>query len=208
LALNIQGMVLVIGVFLGPAAVTIFTAYRTLTRLLVQLITLLNQAIWPEISAAYGAGAIDAVSDLHQKGSAVTFWIGLAGVICIGVGGNLIIGIWTRHAFEPNHVLLGLLLTAGFLNILWQTSWVVLMATNRHQKISVAFIASAAIGLAISVLFFPYFGMSGAALALIVAELPMLFFAISSALGILNDSWSDYAKAIIGAPFKQQRSYK
>lgn len=208
LALNIQGMVLIIGIFIGPAAVTIFTAYRTLTRLLVQIITLLNQAVWPEISSAYGAGAIDVVRKLHQKGSAVTFWIGLSGVIFIGIGGDFIVGIWTRHALESNHVLLGLLLSAGFVNILWQTSWVVLMATNRHQEISVVFIASATAALIFSIIFFSWFGINGAALSLIIAELPMLFFAINGALKILKDNWVDYAKVIFYTPFLRKRLYK
>lgn len=201
LAFSLQGMVLAIGMLLGPAAVAIFSAYRTLTRLLVQMITMLNQSVWPEISAAYGAGKMDVVTKLHRKGSSVTFWIALASVVGIWQMGEWIIGVWTHHAFQKHHVLLALLLATTFLNVLWQTSWVVLMATNMHQKISIMFIASAAGGLAISTLLIPQMGINGAGVALVIAELPLLYLTINSGLVLLNDNWPDYAKVVIGNPF-------
>lgn len=202
LALSLQGMVLVIGMTLGSAAVVIFAAYRTLTRLLVQIITMLNQAIWPEISAAYGAGKIELVNRLHRKASSVTFWIALAAVTTLGLIGEWIIGIWTRHAFEQNHLLLLLLLATTFLNVLWQTSWVVLMATNQHQKITIAFIVSAASVLLLARLTIPYLGIDGAGMMVLIGELPMLYITINSALILLNDQWMDYIKSMIGNPLK------
>lgn len=205
LALGLQGMVLIIGALLGSAAVVIFSAYRTLTRLLVQVITMLNQSVWPEMSAAYGAGEMDLVTKLHRKVSAVTFWIALAAVTVLGLLGDWIIGLWTHHAFQSHHVLLELLLATTFLNVLWQTSWVVLMATNRHQQISIIFIASAAAGLLSSALIIPLMGINGAGVALIIAELPLLYLAINSALSLLNDSWFPYVKAVISNPLKRER---
>jgi len=200
LALSLQGMVLIIGMTLGSTAVVVFSAYRTLTRLLVQVITMLNQAVWPEISAAYGAKQMDLVRQLHRKGSSITFWIALSAVALLGVVGEWFVGQWTRHAFELNHVLFVLLLATTFLNVLWQTSWVVLMATNQHQKITLAFIVSAACGLLLGTLVIPVLGVNGAGLILVLAELPMLFIAISSALQLLNDQWSGYLKSIFSKP--------
>lgn len=208
LALNIQGMVLIVGAFIGPAAVVIFTTYRTMTRVLVQMATLLNQAIWPEISAAYGKGSINIVQKIHQHSSSITFWIGLVGVVSIAASGDFIIDIWTHQAFRPNHILLLLLLTTSFINILWQTSWVVLMATNCHQRISIAFIISSTAGLAMSVLLSPYLDINGVALSLMITELPMFFLSINSSLTVLNDNWASYVKAIISLPFNLQRLYK
>lgn len=204
LALSLQGMVLVIGMLMGTASVAIFSTYRTLARLLVQVITMLNQAIWPEISAAYGSGKIDVVNKLHRKSSSLTFWIALASVMAIGMLGEWVVSLWTRHAFQPHPVLLVLLLTSSFLNVLWQTSWVVLMATNQHQKISIVFIASAASGLIMSALAIPLFGLNGVGLALVVAEIPLLYLAINSALAMLNDSWLGYIKAVISNPINRQ----
>jgi O-antigen/teichoic acid export membrane protein len=197
LALSLQGMVLIIGMTLGSAAVVIFSAYRTLTRTLVQVITMLNQAVWPEISAAYGAKNMDLVRQLHRKGSSINFWLALSAVALIGVVGEWFVGLWTHHAFEQNHLLFFLLLTTTFLNVLWQTSWVVLMATNQHQLITIAFILSAASGLVLSTLVIPTLGVSGAGLILVLSELPMLFLAINSALQLVNDGCLNYIVSII-----------
>jgi O-antigen/teichoic acid export membrane protein len=200
LALSLQGMVLIIGLTLGSAAVVIFSAYRTVTRLLVQAITMLNQAVWPEISAAYGAKQMDLVRQLHRKGSSLTFWIALVAVTVLGLTGEWFIGVWTRHAFEQNRILLILMLATTFLNVLWQTSWVVLMATNQHQKITMAFIVSAAAGLALSTLATPFFGINVVGIILAVFELPLLYLAINSTLLLLNDQWSGYVKSIYSNP--------
>ena len=197
LALSLQGMVLIIGMTLGAAAVVVFTAYRTLTRLLVQVITMLNQAVWPEISAAYGAKQLDLVRQLHRKGSSVTFWIALAAVGVLGVVGEWFVGLWTHNAFAQNHVLFALLLATTFLNVLWQTSWVVLMATNQHQKITFAFIVSAACALLAGTVVIPALGVGGAGLVVLMAELPMLYLAIRSALQLLHDQWPGYLRSTI-----------
>lgn len=200
LALSLQGMILIIGMTLGSAAVVIFSAYRTLTRLLVQVLTMLNQAVWPEISAAYGAKQMELVRHLHRKGSNVAFWIALVAVALLGMVGEWFVSVWTRRAFEQNHMLFALLLATTFLNVLWQTSWVVLMATNQHQKITLAFIASASSALLLATLVIPHLGVSGAGLVLLVAELPMLYLAINSALQLLHDPWPGYLKSTFSKP--------
>lgn len=203
MAISLQGMVLVIGAISGSAAVVIFSAYRTLTRLLVQVITMLNQSVWPEISVAYGAGKIELVAKLHRQCSSITFWISLAAIAALGLFGDWFIGLWTRHSFEANHLLLFFLLVTTFLNVLWQASWVVLMATNKHQTISVLFIACAAGGLLLSALVIPLFGLKGVGLALVVAEAPLLFIAINSTLILLGDNWKKYIKSVISNPINR-----
>lgn len=201
LAFSLQGVVLLIGTMLGPVAVVIFSTYRTLTRLLVQFITVINQAIWPEISAAYGAGKMDLVVKLHRKSSSITFWVALIVVLVLWLMGNWVISVWTNDVVEQNSVLLFFLLLTIFLNVLWQTSWVTLMATNMHQRISIIFILCAVAGLLLSALLVPIADLNGVGFALVIVELPLLYFAINSALKLLNDNWVDYVKAVISSPF-------
>jgi O-antigen/teichoic acid export membrane protein len=143
---------------------------------------------------------MDVLINLHRKGSCATFWIALAAVTVLGLFGDWIIGLWTHNAFEANHPLLFLMLVTTFLNVLWQTSWVVLMATNLHQKISVVFITSAAGGLIASTFLIPMFGVNGAGLTLVIAELPLLYVTINTALSLVHDNWTKYLKAVISNP--------
>ncbi len=54
-ALGTQGMVQVVARVLGPAFVVIFSAHRTIANIAIQLMNSINQTVWPEFSAAYGA---------------------------------------------------------------------------------------------------------------------------------------------------------
>lgn len=200
LALSLQGIVLAIGMTLGAAAVVMFSVYRTLTRLLVQIITLLNHSAWPEISAAYGANKIDLVARLHRSFSSLTFWLGLCSVVMLSGTGEWMIRAWTRHAFQQNQVLLVLMLLTAFLNVMWQTSWVVLMATNQHQKITAVFLLLAVGCLTLSYLIAPALGIDGIGMILAAFELPMLYIAIDRALVVLNDGWYGYAKSVVSIP--------
>lgn len=202
LALSLQGMVLVIGMTLGSAMVVIFSTYRTFTRLLVQMITTLNHSVWPEISYAYGAGELELVNQIHRRVSSLTFWIAFAVVTMLGMNGEWIIGIWTRHTFEHNQTLLLLMLAITFINVLWQTSWVVLMATNKHEEISFVFVVSAAIALLVSYEILPLFGINGAGWVLISVEVPLFLYVINSTLKLVNDKWFFYLKSVINNPFR------
>ena len=55
LSLTLQGFILLIGNVVGSSGVALFNIYRTLTRVPIQAVTSINQAVWPEISYAYGA---------------------------------------------------------------------------------------------------------------------------------------------------------
>ncbi|WP_018609037.1 lipopolysaccharide biosynthesis protein [Uliginosibacterium gangwonense] len=197
LALALQGMILVIGIVLGSAAVVIYSTYRTLTRFLVQMVTLLNQSAWPEISAAYGEKRMDIVSQLHGKISAITFWMGLLAVTLLSFFGKWIVSVWTHHSFEQNSILLMLMLLAAFTNVLWQTSWVLLMATNQHQKITLAFITATASSLLLSYLIMPLVGLNGVGLVMILCELPMLYITVGHALNMLNETWPKYLSELV-----------
>jgi O-antigen/teichoic acid export membrane protein len=76
------------------------------------------------------------------------------------------------------------------------------MATNQHNKISIAFILSAATGLVSSTLVIPYLGIDGVGIMLVLSEIPLLFITINSALKLLNDSWFKYLKTVLGNPIK------
>ena len=194
LSLNLQGMVLVVGAILGPTAVVIFSTYRTLTRTLVQFVTLLNYSAWPEISAAYGEKKIELIMNLHRKVSGATLWIALLSVVFISITGDWIVKTWTHASFQSNHLLLLTMLVVSFVNVLWQTSWVVLVATNRHIELGLIFIGCTLATLFLSVCAGKMFGLIGVGIVLILCEIPMLICTIRKALNELDDQVGKYCK--------------
>lgn len=106
-ALNLQGMLLVVGLLLGPVAVTVFSAIRTLCRSAMKPITIVVNLVEPEMALAYGAGNHDLVRRLFNRSSQITLWIVLpacvvlwfAGIRCSACGQGA--GFtWTRRSMR------------------------------------------------------------------------------------------------------------
>jgi O-antigen/teichoic acid export membrane protein len=92
-AVTFQGIVLTIGVVLGPVAVVIFSAYRTVTRVAAQLNTVINHTVWPELSSAYGASHLKLARSLYHHAANASLWISLAVVSMLSISGNWIISV-------------------------------------------------------------------------------------------------------------------
>lgn len=200
LALSMQGTVLIIGIALNSTAVVVFTAYRTLSRILVQLVSMLNHALWPEISVAYGAGKNKSVAHLHTKGAAISLWSGLFMSIILYLLGERFILFWSKNSFETNYAIFLLLLLCSFVNVLWQTSWVVLMATNLHQRIAKFFVIITILALIISWYAMQLWGLKGIGLIFLVMEIIMLIYVSSEALDLLSDNWSNHLRSCLKVP--------
>jgi O-antigen/teichoic acid export membrane protein len=174
LALSLQGMTLLVGHFFGPARLTLFNTYRTLSRTLVQLAAVLNRSLWPEISHYYGAGQSAVVERLYKKGTKAAIAVCGAGAAVLVLTGKTIIAIWTHHKVEYDSRLFVALVIVAFISCCWQIGMVVIAATNRHQRFSWAYLASSAAAVAIAGLVARPAGMLGCIAALGAAEVAML----------------------------------
>lgn len=147
-AMGIQGPLFVIGATLGAGEVAVFSALRTLTRIPVQLVNVLNHSVWPEVTRAFGKSDFALLRRLHRVAWGAAAW----GFLIIGTGlyvtGSWIVSIWLKISLPASFDLLGALLLAGGFSALWAASQVVLSATNRHVRLTVYFIVVHAVGLA------------------------------------------------------------
>lgn len=184
LAINLQGMVMLIGVTLGASAVATFATYRTLTRVVVQVGTTLSQAAWPEISTAFGSGFVLRVQALYTKLTAYVLLCSSMVVAIILVWGEVLLQAWSRTTLPYEDVLLSLMLIGALLNVAWQPSWVLLMATNQHQPLAGLFILMSLGALLAAKVAISQFGLEGAAFAIILCEIPLAFTAVRMAAAL------------------------
>src|SRR5206468_4221137 len=133
-ALSIQGMLTVIGSILGPGAVVVFSTTRTLTRLALQLMGVINSAVWPEISMAYASGRLDLARKLHRHSVQTSLWMSLGIILCFTAFGGSVLTVWTRGKVIVDITLFRLMLVIIFANTIWFTSSVVPAAINKHQR--------------------------------------------------------------------------
>src|SRR5690606_31885941 len=94
-ALNIQGMVLIVGAILGPIAVVVFSTLRTLSRLALQLVLTVAHAAEPELAAAFGAGDGALMRSLFVHALRGGLWLALLAAVSLALFGSSILEVWT-----------------------------------------------------------------------------------------------------------------
>ena len=144
----LQGSLSVIGFFLGPGFVAIFSTYRTLVRASTQLLALVNKSFWPEFSEAFGKRDIKRVESLRSICKKLNLVLGFFSVLFLATFGQKILEYWTHNEIYYRQELLFALLTGVLLTSAWQSDWVLTMATNQHKLISVLFFFSALLSIA------------------------------------------------------------
>ncbi len=142
-ALTLQGMSVVVGTTLGPAALATFNTFRTLSRLPVQMLTTFNRALWPEISRAFGAGEYPMLQRIYRRGTRISLLACAAACIVIFVAAKWLLGIWTDHHIPFDAAMLALFLLVALAGCAWQVGQVMLTATNMHERLAVIYLLAA-----------------------------------------------------------------
>ena len=199
-ALSLQGMVTVIDATLGPVAVVIFSTSRTLTRFVWQILNAITNTIWVELSTAFGANDIALARSLHRRACQAAMWLAVISSAALFVAGPTIYRLWTRGKVPFDPVLFGLLLLVVIANSLWSTSYVVLLAVNRHQKLAVVYVLATALSLGLAFLLTPLIGLHGAALALLVIDAFMSSYVVVRSLALVQDTLPGFVRFILTPP--------
>jgi O-antigen/teichoic acid export membrane protein len=199
-ALNLQGMLLVVGHVLGPGAVVIFSTARTVSRTAIQFMQMINNTVWPEMSAAVGANDFALARTLHRRSCQVSIALALGIVVSMAAVGPWIWRRWTVHQFATDAVLLDLMLLLVVFSSLWFTSSVALAATNRHQRMAMVYLIATSCSLAAAWVMAHYFGLRGVAVALIGGEIFMAAHVLRASLKFLGDTMGGFAQGMISVP--------
>jgi len=199
-AISMQGFTLVIGIVLGPVAVTAFSTMRTLSRVGYQMLAVVSRTVWPEISTAFGAGKIELAKSLHRRAFQFALVLACACSVALAVMGPRVYGIWTHHTVRFDPLSFNLLLLVVLANSMWCTSAVVPMATNRHHTIAVAYMAGTMFSLGLAWLLMHRFGIAGAAAALLCIDAAMIGVVLRSALQLLSDTPGEFGASMLALP--------
>jgi O-antigen/teichoic acid export membrane protein len=200
IAVSIQGMVLVIGIVLGPVAVATFSTMRTLTRFAFQIMDVIKQSVLPELSAAYGARKWDLARRLHRTACQAALWLALAAVAFLFVAGGHIFKLWTHGRVIMDVGAFHWLLLGIVANSFWYTSLVVPIASNTHERVAALYLAGSAGSLILARFLLPHFGISGAAMSLLVIDAVLGWYVVRMSLAKLEDRASDFGVHLFRVP--------
>lgn len=200
--MSLQGILLVVGHVFGPVGVVTFSTARTISRTVNQALQVVNISVWPEVSAAFGAGKLLLVRKLHRTSCQLSIIVCLGTTLIAAVFGNHIWKVWTVGKVPTDPVLLNLLLIQMLIGAFWFTSSVVPAATNNHQGIARVMLAAAALSLLLS---YPLMnvnslGLRGAAIALIIGDALTAPYVLHTSLVLVQESLSDFCKSLLEVP--------
>jgi O-antigen/teichoic acid export membrane protein len=188
-AINVQGMVILIGSILGPIAVVTFSTLRTLTRLCLQLVQAVSHAAEPELAAAFGRNDEPLVRTLYQHVLRGGLWLSMAAGAFLVVTGNWILKAWTGGRVMMHADLFYWLLASAVASGLWYGSLILLKAANRHLGAAVVYIVSSATAIVLaSVLLAATHNVAMAGLSLLLMDGIMAAVMLRSAAELCH--WS------------------
>ncbi|MFI5130108.1 MAG: lipopolysaccharide biosynthesis protein [Chitinophagales bacterium] len=195
-ALIYQGTIIVVQMILGPVAVAVFGTVRTLIRSINQMLELINQVMWPELSILFGMGDLQKAARLHRIGVVVSVIVALFFVLFLGLFGEKIFSWWTGGSIVLSKTLLLLFLLPIPFNSLWFTSSVIHMASNKHEGLALRYLV--AMGLAVTgcAVFSYFFGMEGAAVSTVIADIVLIPYVFRVSLSLTEDNMEKFFRGI------------
>jgi O-antigen/teichoic acid export membrane protein len=199
-ALNLQGTLMAVGYALGPIDVAIFASARTVSRVALQMVQMVNNTFWPELSLAYGAGNMELVRTLHRRACQMAMLLAIFIVLCMLSFGPWFLTHWTGGHVPPSRPLLAILLFVVIVYSLWSTSSTLATATNKHQRLAVWYMAATGVTVVCTYLLARAYGLYGAAASLILSEVIMNMYVLPASLRIANDTFPGFLAAMVHYP--------
>jgi O-antigen/teichoic acid export membrane protein len=199
-ALNLQGTLLAVGYALGPTAVVVFGTARTVSRVALQMVQMVNSTFEPEMSIAYGARNFPLVRSLLRRACQLALIVAFVIVLGMMSVGPWFLHHWTGGHVPPSRVLLDILLLVVVLYALWSTSSVLMTSTNQHQRLATYYVIGT--GLACTLCYFlaHAFGLYGAAASLLVSEIVMNLYVVPASLRISQDTLPAFLASLLHYP--------
>ena len=201
-ALSLQGTLIVIGHVLGPVAVVVFSTARTISRSAYQAMQLVNTAVWPEMSVAFGQKDIRLARKLHRRSCQISVILCLCTICVITIFGNHLWRLWTVGRVATDSVLLNILLLQMFVAAFWFTSAVVPWAINKHQGVARLMLATTIFSLILTWLLcrVDSLRLRGAGIALVIGDALMAVSVLRRSLILVDDNPQEFIASIIRLP--------
>lgn len=199
-ALNLQGTLLAVSYALGPLAVVVFSTARTVSRVALQMVQMINNSFEPEFSVSFAQRDSALIRTLHRRACQMALILAVSIVLLMTAGGPWFLNHWTRGKVPPSRGLLSILLTVVVFYSLWSTSAAILRATNRHKRLALVFVGSTGITVVITFIFARVWGLYGAASSLLICEFLMNFYVLPSTLTIAHDTFPEFVRSLFDVP--------
>jgi O-antigen/teichoic acid export membrane protein len=198
-ALSNQAMIMVVAAALGPVAVAVFGTARTMARLGVQGMELINFAVWPEMTLLLGGRDYARAAAVHRAAAAYTVAAGAITAVGAITVGPWLFKTWTVGELSVTHSLMAMFGAAIMLQSIWHASLIVQLAVNEHEGVAVRYVIGS---LAAVICCWPLsqaFGLYGAAASSMVIDAILIPYCLVKALVITHDTLPQFLAGLVPA---------
>jgi O-antigen/teichoic acid export membrane protein len=199
-ALSLQGSLLAVGYALGPTEVVIFSTARTVSRVALQMVQMVNTTFEPEMSIAFGAGNYELTRTLLRRACQLALFVALVLVLVMLSFGPWFLVHWTGGHVPPSRPLLSILLVVVVLYALWSTSGTLMTSTNQHQRLATYYILGTSVACVLCYLLARAYGLYGAAASLLISEIVMNLYVVPACLKIAHDTLPAFLASMLHFP--------
>jgi O-antigen/teichoic acid export membrane protein len=173
-AVSLQGFVLVAASALSLEAVAVFSTARTLTRVVIQAAGIVNHAIMPEVTRAFGEHDLTRLRRLMRLNLISTLGLNVVAFLAVASFGSKILALWTHGRIAPSMELLLGLATVASLHSLWLSRANLVLAINRHAGYSYWFLFVSSMSVIGATLAVSALGINGLVVSLLFGEVAMI----------------------------------
>ncbi len=199
-ALNLQGTLLAVGYALGPVDVVVFGVARTVSRVALQMVQMVNTTFEPEMSIAFGAGNYELLRTLLRRACQLALLVAIAIVLLMITLGPWFLTHWTSGHVPPSRTLLSILLLVVIFYALWSTSATLMTSTNQHQRLATYYILGTSLTCILCYFLARAYGLYGAAASLLISETVMNLYVVPASLRIAHDTLPAFLASMLHYP--------
>lgn len=198
-AFSNQGMILVVSAVLGPAAVVAFSTARTLARLGITVLDIINHSAMPELTTLIGAGNYARAALVHRTTAAFSLLGGAVSFLISLTAGPWLLHAWTLGKVSLSHALLGLFAASVLAHAFWLSNFVVPLAANRHEGLTLRFVTGALFSVLLCYPLSQSLGLAGAAISSVVLDSLMIVPCMRLALAVTHDTFPAFCEGLFPA---------
>ena len=199
-ALNLQGTLMAVGYAMNPFAVVVFSTARTVSRVSLQMVQMVNSSFEPEFSKSFAQSDTGLVRTLHRRACQMALILAFGIVIFMTVGAPWFLTHWTHGKVPPSRPLLMILLLVVVFYSLWSTSSTIMTATNQHKRLALVYVCATGVTVLVTYLVAKPYGLYGAAASLLLSEFIMNFYVLPATLRIAHDTLPAFVASLFHVP--------
>ena len=173
---SIQGIVLVVGLVLGPVQVVIFSTMRTIVNLIKSFFEQVSHAAWPEMTRLDAQQDMDKFLALFRVILRSTLMAAILFMTIFHFFGGFIYHFWLRKTVPFEQPVMDLFLIYMGQFIFWLTCSYPLLTTNRHHTLAKVMVISSVLTIALAYLGGQHLGLPGIVLGMIMGDLILPFW--------------------------------